>query len=116
MACLARQDGLLARYPEEGVRGNDAAHAVADEDDVNARRDGGGGRLGSNFEVDDVVKKPRAEGGDSCGKVTAGFVGGVDEGKDGGIGEGGGEDSLDVIGEGGEGFVVALWGLVGDGE
>lgn len=89
---------------------------MAYEDDVNTWRDGGGGRLSSNFEVDNVVEKPSAEGGNGCGKVTAGFVGGVDEGKDGGIGEGGGEDGGDMIGEGGEGFVVALWGSVGGGE
>lgn len=116
MARLAGQDGLLTSYPEQRVGGNDAAHAVAYEDDVDAGSDGGGGCLGGDFEVDDVVEEPGAEGGDGGGEVAAGFVGGVDEGEDGGVGEGGGEEGGEMFWEGGEGFVVALGGLVDGGE
>jgi hypothetical protein len=99
---------LLARYPEKCVGGNDAAHAVAYEDDVDARCDRGGGRLGGDFEVDDVVEEPGAEGGDGSGEIAAGFVRRVDVGEDGGVGEGGGEERSQVFRERAERFVVAL--------
>jgi hypothetical protein len=51
---------------------------VAYEDDVDARRDGGGRCLGGDFEVDDVVEEPGAEGGDRGGEIASGFVRGVD--------------------------------------
>lgn len=63
---------------------------MAYKDDVHAGRDGGGRRLGGDFEVNDVVEEPCAEGGDGCGEVTTCFVCWVDEGKDVGIGEGAG--------------------------
>lgn len=56
---------------------------------MDAGRDGGGGRLGGDFQVNNVVKEPGAERGDSRGEIAAGFIGGVDQGEDGGVGEGG---------------------------
>lgn len=83
---------------------------MTDEDDADARVEGGGGGAEGDLCVDDGLEEPVAQAGDCRGELAARGVGGVDCCCDCCGGEGVGEEGGEVGGEGGEGVIVALRG------